>query len=358
MNILVIKYDNNEELKCPNCGEIIQFDKKIIDNIIISKNDINDILIGIKGQIENIINDINNQKANNYINSQLKNINLIINNAIDLIKKNNDQINKFNFIPCQGLKEQLAELNKIKNLKDKINNEFNIKIDKIKKEKIKEIENDLKRIEKTFCMKDIQEFDKNNISKLLKDILKSNEIKTFAGEKLKKYIQENKNIIKSIEHLNILLVGTAGVGITTLKNAVLELEERSHILLPTSREIFFYESKKILFLRLADSRGFETKSSIEEIFHQIQDFIKWGLQSKDPDKYVHCIWYCWCGSRLEENEINVLKKLNDLYSLKTLPNIIVYTNAIVEDEVKQAERYIKKLNLENYFIPVLSKEKK
>ena len=97
MNILVYKYDNNDVLICPKCGEKLKFDKKIIDNIIISNNELNDILIGIKGQIENIINDINKQKEINYIKSQLKNINRIINNGIDEIKKSNEEINKLNF---------------------------------------------------------------------------------------------------------------------------------------------------------------------------------------------------------------------------------------------------------------------
>ena len=101
INFLVFQYDNNEFI-CPKCGEKIQFDKKLLDNIISSNNDINDILIGIKGQIENIMNDIIYKKAINYINSQLKNINLIINNAIGEIKKNNEQINKLDFKPNES----------------------------------------------------------------------------------------------------------------------------------------------------------------------------------------------------------------------------------------------------------------
>ena len=81
INILVFQYDNNEFI-CPKCGEKIQFDKKLIS----SNNDINDILIGIKGQIESIINDIIYKKAINYINIQYKNINLIINKEIGELK--------------------------------------------------------------------------------------------------------------------------------------------------------------------------------------------------------------------------------------------------------------------------------
>ena len=65
MNILVYKYDSKEELICPKCGEKIKLDKKIIDNIIISNNDINDTLIGIKSQNENIFNLIEYSRRRN-----------------------------------------------------------------------------------------------------------------------------------------------------------------------------------------------------------------------------------------------------------------------------------------------------
>ena len=53
---------------------------------------INDNLLGIKGQIENIINDILNKKEINGVNDQLTNINTTINNAIGKIKKNDEKL--------------------------------------------------------------------------------------------------------------------------------------------------------------------------------------------------------------------------------------------------------------------------
>ena len=53
---------------------------------------INDNLLGIKGQIENIINYIVNKKEINSIDNQIKNINIIINNAIGEIKKNDEKL--------------------------------------------------------------------------------------------------------------------------------------------------------------------------------------------------------------------------------------------------------------------------
>ena len=125
-------------------------------------------------------------------------------------------------------------------------------------------------------------------------------------------------------------------------------------------EITFHNSNKLTFLRLADSRGIEKtkESGTEAICKQIEEFIKKQLETKDPDKFIHCIWYCWTGARLELSEIDVLNQLSKQYSLKTLPVIIVYTNAIDPSQAEEAEKYIKEtIKLDNHFIPVLAKEK-
>ena len=104
MKILVYK-----KLAFSNDDEGDQLEAKIIDNICLSNNVINDNLIGIKGQIDNLINDIVIKKEINFIISQLKNINLIINNALGEIKKNNEKLNQ--------LKQEIKKNENIKNLK-------------------------------------------------------------------------------------------------------------------------------------------------------------------------------------------------------------------------------------------------
>ena len=95
INILVYK---NENEICIKCGRILN--NKIIDDIILLNNNINYTLIGLKSQIDNIMNDLINKKDIMYINSQLKNINIVINNINEDIKKNNNQLNqlKLNYI--------------------------------------------------------------------------------------------------------------------------------------------------------------------------------------------------------------------------------------------------------------------
>ena len=93
--ILVDKYENEEI--CPKCGRILSND--IINELVSSNNNVNSSLKGIRRQIETIIADINNKEDTNDIINQLKNVNVLINNINEDIKKMNNKLNtiKLNF---------------------------------------------------------------------------------------------------------------------------------------------------------------------------------------------------------------------------------------------------------------------
>ena len=98
-NICILAYKNEEET-CSKCGRILN--NKVIDEVIIINKKINDNLNLLKRQIELIKKDIKNKKDTNYINSQLIQINITINNIIneDIKKMNNtlNQIENYNTI--------------------------------------------------------------------------------------------------------------------------------------------------------------------------------------------------------------------------------------------------------------------
>ena len=242
--------------------------------------------------------------------------------------------------------------------------DFIKRVEDLKNEKIEKIKKKLKAEEKTFCLEEISKFDENGkkIRVLILDLFKAEKIISLTNKILKNFINESKKEVKTVEHLNIVVVGPSGVGKSTLINAVLNSENLTPegFGKPVSQETNFFTSEKVPFFRLADSKGIEknTECGVEVVLETIKDFIKSQLDTKDPDNYIHCIWYCWTGARLERSEIELLHKLTKVYTSENLPIIIVYTNAIDPTQIEEAKNYVlNQLRIKNDFVDVLSKEK-
>ena len=92
MNVLV-QEKVLDDFICPKCGEKIQINEEKIKEIVLANNNIIDTLNGIKFNIDNIFK----ISTTNIINIQLKNINALLNNVIEGIKKNIKRVqNLFN----------------------------------------------------------------------------------------------------------------------------------------------------------------------------------------------------------------------------------------------------------------------
>ena len=87
MNVLVYK-NENDDLICPHCNNKIKLNTEKIDNIILSNNNIKDIINGIKFNIDNIIK----LSTDTTITIQLKSINLLLNSMNEDINKNNEKL--------------------------------------------------------------------------------------------------------------------------------------------------------------------------------------------------------------------------------------------------------------------------
>ena len=304
----------------------------------------------LKEQIKKLKNESKNerQKFENFKNS----IELKIQKSISEIEK------KMKNEKEEEKKKNLQELNKIEIKKRRAYNLYNVKFEKIRKAKFQEIENDFIKNENEFCKEEITKFDQKKIISFINIFLKSEKIPKFIVNYLIELIDLNKPETK-VEHLNILLVGPSGVGKSTLISSILDVEVKAGFGCPQTKNIESFESKNIPFLRLFDSRGIEKNSQgVKETFDSIKNFIQKQIENKDSDKYIHIIWYCWTGTRLEGSELDLLKKLSEQYKLDTLPIIIVYTNSVFRDEVEQARQYVKDVvKLDNEFIDVLAKKK-
>ena len=150
---------------------------------------------------------------------------------------------------------------------------------------------------------------------------------------------------------------------STLINSVLELDQTNAAKEGEAEPCtmgtpLYYESMKVNFIRVADSRGIEKSHEygVDQVVKDVKDFVEGKLLTKDPDQFVHCIWYCITGARFEEVEKESLVTLAKIYDNNKLPIIVVYTKAIMPALYKPIERKIKDLNLNLNFVPVVSKD--
>lgn len=202
-------------------------------------------------------------------------------------------------------------------------------------------------------------FNEMNISNSIKQEIESNINTSEFSEKL--------------NHFNILILGRAGIGKTTLINSILEFEGTPNELLTgegtskTMGEPKGYTSEKVKGLRLWDSQGIDKeKYNIPKVVEDVKKLINEASINNDPDKFIHCIWYCISGYRFEKSESESISELMNIYDDNTLPIIIVYTEAYDEetyekvcDEVKKVlndkidKNKIKEINT----IPIVAKKK-
>ena len=152
-------------------------------------------------------------------------------------------------------------------------------------------------------------------------------VKDFIDDKISN--SKDENIKKNISSFNIIILGNTGVGKSTLLNTVLK-EKLAKTDLCDARTMGVpkpYQSEKAKGIRIWDSKGIENgKYNLETAFNDIKNTIESLIKENDPDKFIHCFWYCICSNRFTEEEINNLKKCYDSY-IEKLPIIVVFTQS-------------------------------
>ena len=250
----------------------------------------------------------------------------------------------------------------------------------------KKAEADAKELEKKFLTftkekittsKDIQEkilpkYNLENLTQIIKSIIDESNLINLIKKEIETNIDKNEFSTK-LNHFNILILGRAGIGKTTLINSILEFEGTPNELLTgegtskTMGEPKGYTSDKVKGLRLWDSQGVDKeKYDIPKVVEDVKKLINEASINNDPDKFIHCIWYCVSGQRFEKSESESISELMSIYDDDTLPIVIVYTEAYDEEtaekvcgEVKKVlqektdKNKIKEINI----IPIVAKKK-
>ena len=148
---------------------------------------------------------------------------------------------------------------------------------------------------------------------------------------------------KELEKMNFIVIGTSGVGKSTLINEIFgEQLAKEGMGKRTTIESKRYESKLVPFISLLDTMGTEigTGHKLVDVLKETLDEIINKLDKNDPNEHVHCIIYCTSSNRFFEDELDVILKLREKYDGKKLPIVIVYTRATKDEEAENAKKTI------------------
>ena len=164
--------------------------------------------------------------------------------------------------------------------------------------------------------------------------------------------------VRNLKTLNIVVVGKTGVGKSTLINGVFR-ENLVEVGMGRPVTAHMRRIEKPGFpLRIYDTRGFELgKDAQNEVKDELMDTIKKGLQSKDVNEAIHCIWYCvnTASNRIEPEEIEWLKAFTEENKTTQVPVIILLTQSFSKKKAKEMRDIILDENLDVVqVIPVLA----
>ena len=272
---------------------------------------------------------------------------------INDLEKRNEELNK-RFMERQAEVQRQEELRRKQEeeLNARRNSAFNdleTSINSIQEEEFKKIEQEFANLGNYWCEEEIKGYD-------FSPLLKKCYCQLIISEELQKNFSDNiKNLLKElttqneINHLNIQIIGKTGVGKSTLVNAIL-FENLAEVKKgePCTMETKCYKNEKYPFIRIYDTRGIEISKNfnIDTLFDSTFKEIKEKCEKNEPNDLIHCLFYCFTGTRFEQDEGEILVKLRKTYEGNKLPIILVYTQSLEDedDDDKENKVFIEDIN--------------
>ena len=186
---------------------------------------------------------------------------------------------------------------------------------------------------------------------------------TGYKEKLKKYLEEQKNNLKEelkeqlqnyLENLpspNIAIIGLTGVGKSSLINEIFEIEiAGAGAGRPKTQEYEKYplELDDQTILYLYDSPGYEPGSEQEKFVKKTIDFLK-GQNHPGTEEQIHIVWYLISASaaRLTQADINIINEINN----NDIPAIIVLSKCDIAkpEQISQTKKAIEEVRFSQVY---------
>ena len=166
--------------------------------------------------------------------------------------------------------------------------------------------------------------------------------------------------IRNLKTLNIIVAGKTGVGKSTLINAIFrEKLCKTGVGRPVTDHIRRI-TKKGIPLAIYDTRGLELGREVQDqVKREVIETISKGMQTKDINKTIHCIWYCInaASNRVEPEEIRWIRELSKDNQITQVPIVVVLTQSISKKSVDAIRRLLNEENLDVVqIVPVLAED--
>ena len=149
----------------------------------------------------------------------------------------------------------------------------------------------------------------------------------------------NHDFFLDMKHVNILVIGKKKTGKSTLINNILK-ENIINSNIPFSN-CNISEVKKERF-RFFEMKGFNNKRyKFDDLIKDVDNLINNQISKKDPDKYIHCIWYCFNHDTFNEEEFKYINDLKENYKGEKIP--VCFISTFTKDK-KEVAKIFNKLN--------------
>lgn len=180
-----------------------------------------------------------------------------------------------------------------------------------------------------------------------------------ANDVAKKIMDAIQKEYKELKTLNVMILGKTGVGKSTLINNMFNKKMADvGVGKPITKDI-----KKITLpdfpLAIFDTPGLELSGDFnaDSLMDAVVNEIDKGIRSGDISQAIHCIWYCIStpSHRIEQTEIDFLKKFLGKTSEYDVPVIVVLTQSYSKRDAQKLKSEVEKENLPIVnIVPVLA----
>ena len=170
-----------------------------------------------------------------------------------------------------------------------------------------------------------------------------------ANDVAKKIMDAIQKEYKELKTLNVMILGKTGVGKSTLINNMFNKKMADvGVGKPITKDI-----KKITLpdfpLAIFDTPGLELSGdfNVDSLMDAVVNEIDKGIRSGDVSQAIHCIWYCIStpSHRIEQTEIDFLKKFLGKTSEYDVPVIVVLTQSYSKRDAQKLKSEVEKENL-------------